>query len=459
MNRSDFLAALRATLGPDGLSTDPSDLTHWGRDWTRSLAPDPLAVVWPRDTAEVAAVVRACAAAGTAIVPSGGRTGLAGGAVAAHGEVVLSLDRLRDIGPVDGLNRSVTVGAGVPNSVLQTALVPHGLWWPVDLASKGSATVGGNLATNAGGLRVLRYGHARNWVLGVQVVWASGEITQLGGALHKDNSGYALQQLLVGGEGTLGILTAATLALAPLPGPSEVALVGVRDLGAAVALFGALRQLPVVVNAFEALTDLCLEQVIAHTGMARPLQPCATYALFDVENPRGADLAEWLAGQAGLVQDAALATDRTQADKLWSYRERITESLQPRRPHKNDVSVPVSSMAGLAAEVAQWFATHRPGWQVALFGHVGDGNLHVNALAPSDLAQKDWRLACEQADQALYGLVAARGGSLSAEHGIGLLKKPYLSITRPAAELAAMRAVKRALDPGNLLNPGKIFDL
>lgn len=455
----EFLLTLQAVLGESAVSTDPADLQHWGRDWTRAYDPAPVAIAWPRSAEEVAAVVRLCAAAAIAIVPSGGRTGLAAGAVATRGELVLSLDRLRAIGPVDALNRSVTVGAGVPNAVLQEALAPHGLWWPVDLASKGSATVGGNLATNAGGLRVLRYGHARNWVLGVQAVLASGDVVQFGGALHKDNSGYALHQLLVGSEGTLAVLTAATLALTPVPGPSEVVLVAVADLKAAVALFGALRALPVTLNAFEALTDLCLEQVLAHTGLPRPLVRSGAYVLFDAENPRGVDLSAWLADQPGLVVDAAVATDRNQAERLWHYRERITESLQPHRPHKNDVSVPVSAMAALAADVQHWFAAERPGWQVALFGHIGDGNLHINALAPPATAHEVWRAACIQADRALYGLVAAHGGSLSAEHGIGLLKKPYLTLTRPPPEVDQMRAIKRALDPHNLFNPGKIFDL
>ncbi len=456
---TNFLEQLRANLGANAVATDPTELQHWGRDWTRAFEPAPLAVVWPRDTAEVAFVVQACSEACVAIVPSGGRTGLAAGAVAARGELVLSLDRLRNVGPVDVLNRSVTVGAGVPNAVLQEALAPHGLWWPVDLASKGSATIGGNLATNAGGLRVLRYGHARNWVLGLEVVLASGEMVRLGGALHKDNSGYALQQLLVGSEGTLGVITAATLALAPLPGPSEVFVVGLRDFDAAARLFGALRSCSVTINAFEALTDLCLTRVVTHTGLPRPLPTCAVYALCDVENPRGLDLAGWLAGLGDLVIDAVVATDRAQAERLWQYRERITESLQPLRLHKNDVAVPVSAMAALAGEVSKWFAAHRPDWQVALFGHVGDGNLHVNALAPQHLSHEAWRAACADADRALYALVATHGGSLSAEHGIGLLKKPYLGLTRDGAEVAQMRAVKRALDPANLLNPGKIFDL
>lgn len=454
-----LLAQLRAIVGESGISTEPDDLSHWGRDWTRAIAPAPFAIVWPQTADQVVELVGACRAFGCPIVPSGGRTGLAAGAVASANEVVLSLDRLRALGSIDPLNRSVTVGAGVPNQVLQEHCAPHGLWWPVDLASKGSATVGGNLSTNAGGVKVLRYGHARNWMLGLQVVTSTGELLQLGGALHKDNSGYALSQLIVGSEGTLAIITAATLALAPLPRDSEVALVACRNLPAVLDLYARLREQPIIFNAFEFFTAACMNQVLSHTGLSRPLPHSEAYALIDLENPGQMDVARWLSEATDVVIDAVVATDANAARKLWQYRERISESLQPLRPHKNDVAVAISQLAQLADRVSAWLRHNRPQWDVALFGHVGDGNLHVNTLAPADLTGAQWQLACAEADAELYAIVGSFGGSLSAEHGVGLSKKAYLSVTRSPAEVAMMRTIKAALDPRNMLNPGKIFDV
>jgi len=455
---SDRLVAdLRAAVGADAVSTDASDLVHYGRDWTRAFAPDPCAVCWPRSAEAVAAVVRACRAHGVAIVPSGGRTGLAGGAVAMRGELVLSLERMRAIDPVDVLNRSVRAEAGVVHQALQDHCRPFGLWWPVDLAAKGSATIGGNLATNAGGVKVLRYGHARRWVLGVEAVTAAGEVLRCGGALHKDNSGYALAQLLVGSEGTLAIVTAATLSLVPLPPPCDVALVACRGLGDVLALFAAAQRVGIALQAFEYLSDLCLQAVAHHIGRAPPVVAAPAYALVEAERG-GCDLAGWLADQP-TVCDGTVAADPAQAARLWQWRERITESLQPRRPHKNDVAVPVSALPAFATAVEALIDRTRPGWQVALFGHVGDGNLHINTLAPAGIDDAAFGADCAAVDDALYQIVAAHRGSISAEHGIGLAKKRWLGVGRSDADLAALRAVKRALDPTGLLNPGKILDM
>ena len=453
-----MLDELRALVGEGACSDAPEDLIHWGRDWTRAIAPRPLAVVWPATADHVGAIVQLCARHGISVVPSGGRTGLAAGAVASNGELVLSLDRLRQLGPVDALNCSVTVGAGVPNQVLQDHCLPYALCWPIDLASKGSSSVGGNLATNAGGIKVLRYGHARNWVLGLEIVTARGQLVQLGGALHKDNSGYALQQLVVGSEGTLAIITAATLALAPLPRPTQVGLVACHDLQAVLTLFGAAMSAGLHLHAFEYFSGYCLEQVLAHTGLPRPVATAPAYALVQCELRSGFDLASWLVAHAG-VRDGTVAGDHAQAAKLWQYRERITESLQAAKPHKNDIAVPVSALPEFAERLQVWLRRTRPGWQVAVFGHVGDGNLHINTLRPLGMADAAFLDACAQADSELFELVAQFGGSLSAEHGIGLHKKAHLAITRSHAEIGLMRALKLAWDPQGLLNPGKIFDM
>lgn len=455
---SALLEALRGLLG-ERVSCDAADLRHWGRDWTRHAEPAPLAVVWPRDTAEVAAVLRLCSDHGQAVVPSGGRTGLAGGAVAAHGEVVLSLDRLRDLGEVDIIGGTVEAGAGVPNQVLQDHCRPAGLWWPVDLAAKGSATVGGNLATNAGGVRVLRYGMARQWLLGLEAVTMAGEVLRLGGALHKDNSGYALQQLLVGSEGTLAVLTRATLKLAPLPGAVATALLACPSLDDALALLPALRRLGLPLQAFEVLDRPCLAAVTRHAGLPWPLAAQTPwYALVEAETADPAPLTASLHGeqQAGRIVDGTVASDPHASARLWAYRERIAEALQPHAPYKLDLAVPVAALAGLADAVPPLLQAALPGWQVVLFGHAGDGNLHVNALPPEGLDADGRAEACRRADDALSGLVARLGGSWSAEHGVGTLKRETVARLRDPAELAAWRGLKAVWDPRGLLNPGKV---
>jgi len=462
-----MLADLHALLGADGVSVDAADLQAYGRDWTRVAVPAPCAVAWPRSTQQVAAVVDVCRRHGVAIVPSGGRTGLAGGAIATKQELVLSLQRMRAIGEVDTIGQTVRVQAGAVTQDVHDAAREHGLTWPIDLAAKGSSTIGGNLATNAGGVKVIRYGHARQWVLGLTVVLADGQVVQAGGALEKDNSGLDLRQLFVGSEGTLGIITEATLKLTRLPGRLAVLLLGIADLDAALALLTAVRKLPIRVQAFEFFTQFCLEQVCRHRKVAPPLrQASPAYALLEVEatDALEAALAQW--AQAGLIDDGVLAQSPAEARALWGYREGITESLNALHgaPHKNDVALPVAALPAFVADLERtWLTARTPAdgkpWQLALFGHVGDGNLHLNTLRPPELPQAEFLQAAADADHALFELVQRHGGSISAEHGIGLVKKPYLHYTRGPAELAVLRAVKLALDPDNLLNPGKIFDL
>lgn len=441
------LAALIAAVGADAIRRDDDSLRRYGCDRTALAAPAPCCVLLPADADAVARALAACSAHDLAVVPSGGRTGLSGGAIAARGEVVLATDRLAEIGPVDHDGRTIRVGAGVTNLALQQALAPHGLHWPIDLASKGSATIGGNLATNAGGVRVVRYGHARRWLLGLEVALISGERLRLGGANVKDNTGLDLAGLFVGSEGILGVITAATLALAPLPGPSEVALFALDGVAAALRLLAAARAAPGSLAAFEVLDARCLAAVRAHRGLAAPTAtPAPWYALCEHEvAPALADAQlAWLQAQAsgpGVV-DVVVATDAAQRRALWAYREGISESLAAQRPHKNDVAVPIAALPAFVAGLEAFDAVD-PGAVLGIFGHLGDGNLHVNLRRPRDAE--------------LFGLVRGLGGSISAEHGIGLLKAPWLGLQHGPAELAAMRAVKAALDPRGLMNPGKVL--
>lgn len=446
-----FLHHLRELL-PEATSTEPDDLLTWGRDWTRIGTPQPCAIAWPRDTAQVAAVVKLCGLHQVGIVPSGGRTGLAAGAVALNGELVLSLARMRALGPVDPIGRTLRVEAGAVNELVQQHCAPHGLWWPVDLASKGSATVGGNIATNAGGVRVVKYGHTRRWVLGLEVVTAAGDVLHLDQALEKDNSGTDLKQLFIGSEGILGIITAAVLKLAPLPPPRAVLLAGLNDLTDVLKLLTEIRALPAELHAFEVFSQFCTEQLVAHTHLPFPLSSRPKwYALVELALPETFRTEQFIERllHDGLVEDGVLATDPAQARALWQYRERITESLSGRTPHKNDIAVPLLVLPEFVADLQQKWLSGRQGVEVALFGHVADGNLHVNTLAP---AGTDFH----EADRTLFELVQQHGGTLSAEHGIGLVKREFLHLRWGKAEMAALAAVKQALDPKGILNPGKV---
>lgn len=457
-----FFAAVAAELPHDLLSCAPEDLATYGRDWTKVHEPAPSAIAFPRTTDEVSRLVKLCGAHGVKVVPSGGRTGLAAGAVAKDGELVLSLERMRRMDEVDRLGATVRVQAGAITAAVHEHVRPFGLTWPVDFASKGSSHVGGNIATNAGGVKVIRWGLTRQWVLGLQVVLASGEVLELNGALEKNNTGVDLRQLFIGSEGTLGIVTEATLKLCRLPAGYETMLFAVPDLAGVLALFRAVREAPFTLTAYEFFTDRCLARVERHRTIRAPFQAPAThYVLVEVERGDREALESFTATlfERGLVQDGVLAAHAQQAAELWSLRESISESLSATgMPHKNDVALPIAGLEKFCAELDALFARRWPGFEICLFGHIGDGNLHVNVMKPDAMEKGEFLRHARESDGAMFELVRANAGSISAEHGVGLLKKPYLGYSRSPAELSVMRALKRALDPANLLNPGKVLD-
>jgi FAD/FMN-containing dehydrogenase len=394
------------------------------------------------------------------VVPSGGRTGLAGGAVAARGELVLSLARMRRMDPVDTTGASVRVQAGAVTQAVHEHVRPHGLVWPVDFASKGSSHVGGYISTNAGGVRVIRYGLTRQWVLGLEVVLASGQVLGSGGPLEKNNTGLDLRQLFIGTEGTLGIITEAILKLTRLPVHAGVILLAVPDLAGVLRAFREARA-AVTLSAFEFFTDRCAARVMRHRKLREPFAAPAThYVLIEADTP-AAELESFTAGlvERGLAIDATLAQNPTQAAELWGLREGISESLSATGfPHKNDVAVPIAALEDFCADLESLITGRYPGFELCLFGHIGDGNLHVNVMKPDAMERPEFAERTAAADRDLFALVKRHLGSISAEHGIGLLKKPYLGYSRSPAELAAQKAVKTALDPLGILNPGKILD-
>lgn len=460
-----FIESLRREF-PSGVSTDGSDLETFGKDWTRVFDPSPSVVVFPTTTEEMARVVRLCDAANVPIVPSGGRTGLSAGAVAARGEVVLSLARMNKMGPVDTLAQTVRVQAGAVTQAVHEHCSPHGLTWPIDFASKGSSQVGGNISTNAGGVRVIHYGLTRNWVLGLQVVTATGEILELNGALEKNQTGLDLRQLFIGSEGTLGIVTEATLRLTRLPRETEVLFFALEGFPEVLELFRSARKENFSILAFEMLGDNCLQAVVQHRGLSAPFaEPAPYYVLLEVERPEAESgrqaLESWLTSlfEQGRVLNGVLAQSSAEGRKLWELREGISESLMSRsQVHKHDIALPISRLQGFVDDFLLALRETYRDFELFLFGHIGDGNMHINIRKPDAMAKEAFLKECKSIDQRLFQLVRSHQGSISAEHGIGLLKKHALGFSRTSAELAVMRAAKKALDPKGLLNPGKIFD-
>ncbi|KIP85943.1 FAD-linked oxidase [Stenotrophomonas maltophilia] len=457
------VASLQQAVTDLRLKTDAADLEHYGRDWTRRWTPAPLAIALPASVEEVQAVMRWSAAEGVAVVPSGGRTGLSGGAVAANGELVLSLERMNKALCYDAVDRTLVVQAGMPLEALHNAALEHGLIYPVDFAARGSCSIGGNIATNAGGIRVIRYGNTREWIAGLKVVTADGELLELNKGLIKNSSGYDFRQLLIGSEGTLGVIVEATVKLTDPPPASNVMLLAVPSFEVLMQVFAAFRA-RLQLQAFEFFTAQALRHVLAH-GAQAPFDEVHPY--YVVTEFAAGDEAQEAAAMAafedcmgnGWVIDGVISASDAQAAQLWRLREGITEAVARYKPYKNDVSVRISAMPAFLAETQALITQAYPQFDVVWFGHIGDGNLHINVLQPDDTGDAEFLQQCEQVTKLLAQVLARFDGSISAEHGIGLVKKAYLDSTRGPAEIGLMKAVKRAFDPQARLNPGKVFDL
>ncbi|NYE29350.1 FAD/FMN-containing dehydrogenase [Rhodanobacter sp. K2T2] len=455
------LAELRQRLPELRLLTEPGDLEHYGRDWTRRWTPAPLAIALPASIDEVQAIVRWANDVSVALVPSGGRTGLSGGAVAANGELVLSLERMNRVLDFNAVDRTLTVQPGITLQAVHDASAEHGLLYPVDFAARGSCSIGGNIATNAGGIRVIRYGNTREWIASLKVVAGNGELIEFNRGLIKNSSGYDFRQLMIGSEGTLGIVVEATLKLTDRPLPSQVMLLALPDMDALMQVF-ALFRAQLSLQAFEFFTDRALHHVLAH-GAQRAIEgehPYYVVTEFDAVDEKTQELALATFEQAvekGWVSDGVLAQSDAQAAALWRLREGITESLAPHRPYKNDVSVKVSTVPAFLHEMQALLAHEYPHIDVVWFGHIGDGNLHINVLRPDDLDEDAFIAQCEHVTKLLAATLKNHGGSISAEHGIGLVKRAYLESTRDAAEILLMKGVRKVFDPRGILNPGKLF--
>jgi len=452
---------LKTGFRADLFSDAPDVLEKYGQDWSGVVRPRAGLVAFPRSTEEVSAILRACHANDVAVVPSGGRTGLSGGAIAAHGELVLSLEKMNRIGALDLQARTLEVEAGAITEAVHRHCEPHGLTWPVDFASKGSSQVGGNLSTNAGGVRVVRYGLTRNWVLGLTAVTADGTVLRLNGALEKNNTGIDLRQVFIGSEGTLGVITEAILKLAPLPveDRTRVCFFALENFSRVIELFASARRASFTLSAFECLSRRCLEQVVGY-GLKAPFPiDGEAYALVEFEERLAGEGDAWLeeAFATGLVRNGVQAQSPREKKELWALREQVAESiLHGNEVHQQDLSVPIANLEPFAAGIEERYRAAYPEFAVFIFGHIGDGNLHIFIQKPRALTSDEFHRSCEAQDRMLFELTQKHRGSVSAEHGVGILKRPALPYSRTAAELALLRSLKSALDPRGILNPGKI---
>jgi len=461
---SGVLAALSEIVGEDWVKTDPADLQTYGTDWTRQFPVAPSVIVLPKTVAEVQAVVKLANEIPFKLVPSGGRTGLSGGAVATDGEVVLVLDRMNQILDFNAADRQVTCEAGVVTEQLQQFAESQGLFYPVDFASSGSSQLGGNVATNAGGIKVIRYGMTRSWVTGMKVVTGRGDLLDLNRGLTKNATGYDFRHLFIGSEGTLGIVVELTMALSAPPQDPAVLILGVEDMTQTMPVLEAFQN-RLSLTAFEFFSEQALQHVIAEKNLARPFETASNfYALIEFEQRSEEDLEAAMALfehclEQGWIVDGTISQSLTQAESLWRLREDISETIAQFTPYKNDIAVRVSAVPQFLKDVDSLVREQYPEFEIIWFGHIGDGNVHLNILKPENLEAQLFFEQCGSVSNQVFSLVQQYGGSVSAEHGVGLLKKPYLNYSRDPQEIEYMRLIKQAFDPNGVLNPGKVFDL
>jgi FAD/FMN-containing dehydrogenase len=454
-----FVRRLAERSGPLGLIAEPAEIDAYTLDWRKEFKGQALAVARPRTVDDVAAVVRLCGEAGVAIVPQGGNTGLAGGAVPVgpRAQIVLSFTRMNAIRSIDPVGLTVEAEAGCVLQTIQEAALAVGRELPVSFAAEGSAQIGGVIACNAGGVNVLRYGMVRNRVLGIEAVLADGTVVSGLRRLHKDNAGYDWKQLFIGTEGTLGLITAAVLGLVPKPRHQVTALLSVSNPRAALRLLDMARgELGDTITAFELMSATSFELIERHLGLKSPITGAGWFVLIEASASLAGlrDASETTLGaalEAGDAVDGVVAESAAQAAKLWALREHITEAERLEGPSaKHDVSVPVVVIPDFIEKATQALERDHPGARLNLFGHIGDGNLHFNVIkAPGQSA--------EAINRTVHDVVAAHGGSISAEHGIGQYRVDELRRYKSSGELALMRRMKAALDPKELLNPGKVL--
>jgi glycolate oxidase subunit GlcD len=446
------------------LKEDEESLKYYGKDWTTYFDIKASLIVFPETTEQVQSLVKWARKYKIALIPSGGRTGLSGAAVATQGEVVVSFERMNKIKEFNATDSTVLIEAGVITENLQKFAQEKNLYYPVDFAARGSSHMGGNIATNAGGIKVVRYGLTRDWVAGLTVVTGTGDVLHLNQGLVKNATGYDLRHLFIGSEGTLGFITEALMKLSPPPPALQVMVLGASGLDAVMQIFAQFKANTNLV-AFEMFSELALQKVIDSTGLSRPFENvCEYYVLaeYEVRSEEAQSIALETfekCMEAGFVVDGSISQSETQAKNFWRLREDISESLAKYSPYKNDISVAISKVPAFMRELDAILKKAYPTWEVVWFGHIGDGNLHINILRPKDMSKEEFVRECQKVDRLIFEVIRNQKGSISAEHGVGLTKKAFLHFTRSEAEIELMKGIKRVFDPDGIINPGKVIEI
>ena len=462
MSDQQAIEELKSLVEPGKVLTDAQSLAAYGKDWTKQYEPAPSAIVFPKTIEQVQAIVRWANARRIALVPSGGRTGLSAAAVAAHGEVVVSFDYMNQIVEFNEYDRSVVCQPGVVTKQLQQFAEDKGLYYPVDFASSGSSQIGGNIGTNAGGIKVIRYGMTRNWVAGLKVVTGTGELLELNKDLVKNATGYDLRQLFIGAEGTLGFVVEATMRLDRAPRNLTAMVLGTPDFDSIMPVLHAF-QGKLDLTAFEFFSDKCVDKLMVRGDVPAPFESRTPfYALLEFEAVNDEVAAAALATfehcvEQGWVVDGVMSQSEQQLRNLWKLREYISETISHFTPYKNDISVTISKVPAFLADIDAIVVDNYPDFEVLWYGHIGDGNLHLNILKPAALSNEEFFAKCATVNKWVFETVERYNGSISAEHGVGMVKRDYLEYSRSPAEIACMKAIKAVFDPNGIMNPGKIF--
>ena len=462
MTHPAVIDELMTLVDPGKVLTDAASLEAYGKDWTKHYPPAPSAIVFPKTVAQVQAIVRWANTHKVALVPSGGRTGLSAGAVAANGEVVVAFDYMNQILGFNAFDRTVVCQPGVITRQLQACAEEQGLYYPVDFASSGSSQIGGNIGTNAGGIKVIRYGMTRNWVAGLKVVTGKGELLELNKDLIKNATGYDLRQLFIGAEGTLGFVVEATMRLDRAPRNLTAMVLGTPDFDAIMPVLHAF-QGKLDLTAFEFFSDKGLAKILARGDVPAPFETdCPFYALLEFEASTEEVANEALATfehcvEQGWVLDGVMSQSETQLKNLWKLREYLSETISHWTPYKNDISVTVSKVPAFLRDIDAIVGKHYPDYEVVWYGHIGDGNLHLNILKPDHMSKDDFFASCAKVNKWVFEIGERYNGSISAEHGVGMTKRDYLGYSRSPEEIACMKAIKAVFDPNGIMNPGKIF--
>ena len=459
LDSTEFSSVATSIFAANQIKVDATDLAQWGTDWTRSFTVDPLAIVFPESNEQIVRLVKAASDWGVSLVPSGGRTGLSGGAVASNREVVVSLDHMNSILNFYESDQIVHCQAGLITQQLQEFAQANQLFYPVDFASSGSSQIGGNIATNAGGIRVIRYGMTRRWVAGLTVITGTGDLLRLNHGLTKNATGYDLRHLFIGSEGTLGIISEAEIRLMSQPEDQQVMVLAVSNLNNILKILRRF-QSELELSAFEFFSELALQKVLNHRDVQRPFnEPSPFYALLEYDesaSETAMSVFESVLAEE-LVTNGVLSQSLSQAAALWELRDGISESIAPDTPYKNDISVRIGDIPEFLEDVESIVQSNYPDVEVCWFGHIGDGNLHLNILKPETASIEEFFERCHSISPKLFELIQKRNGSISAEHGVGQLKRDFLSYSRSSEEIQAMKGLKRVFDPNGIMNPEKLF--